>query len=392
MSTSVSSDPSHIRAAPPGAGVSILARHWTAGRALLRVSGEERSWGAGHEEDAALHAELLARAIEDGDDATAQRQRGLLELREALERTSHLNVHAKDVLCAAGEPPRLTLDHPAAEATHELLRPGAPDCACNESYYTRVVDDENLPAIVRAIACRLREAHQQLAARTQAHHWARGLIQPAGGDSEDGGDDGNTSMLRRGAVILDTETTDLHGALVEVAVLDAATGQVVLNTLVNPHRPIAPAAQAVHGISDADVAGAPDLADVWPRLLTVLAGRQVLAWNATYDAQVLTQAAAESGLPWPNELSTDAAHGHLDHVTGLPPTWRCLMHTDAAFRMSQRWHALRGTHRAIGDCRAALQRLRELAAPGASRTPHRVPAPLSTRRPKPTTTTPESQR
>ncbi|NAZ86465.1 3'-5' exonuclease [Kineococcus sp. T90] len=199
-------------------------------------------------------------------------------------------------------------------------------------------------------------------------------------------------MVRRGAVLLDTETTDLHGALVELAVLDAATGKVLLNTLVNPHSPIAAAAQVVHGISDADVAGAPDLAEVWPQLLTALAGRQVLAWNATYDAQVLTQAATDAGLPWPSELSTDAPRGHLDPVTGLPPAWRCLMRTDAAFRMSQRWHALRGTHRAIGDCRAALQRLRVLAAPGASRTPHRVPAPLSTRRPKPTTTTPESQR
>ncbi|WP_432524004.1 exonuclease domain-containing protein [Kineococcus sp. SYSU DK006] len=363
-------------------GAHVLRRHWRTGRVLLSAAQDERAWGVEEDEAEELHRELLARALVEGDRAGAQQHQGLLQLRRALRQVEHLDVHHRAALCAPGELPRLTVDHPAVEATHEVLRRGAPDCACNESYYSRVVDDEALPAIVRAIAWRLREAHQQLAARAQAHHWARSLIQPVDASGADG-----TTTPRCGAVILDTETHELHGAVIELAVLDAATGQVLLNTLVNPHRPIAPAAQAVHGISDADVAGAPDLAEVWPQLLTFLARRQVLAWNATYDAQVLTQAATDAGLPWPSELSTDAARGHLDPVTGLPPAWRCLMRTDAAFRMSQRWHALRGNHRAIGDCRAALQRLHELAAPGASRTPHRVPAPVPARRPKATGST-----
>lgn len=42
-------------------------------------------------------------------------------------------------------------------------------------------------------------------------------------------------MLRLGSArILDVETTGLNGAVVEIAIIDAATGQTLLATLVNP--------------------------------------------------------------------------------------------------------------------------------------------------------------
>ena len=64
-------------------------------------------------------------------------------------------------------------------------------------------------------------------------------------------------MLRPGrAVILDVETTDLHGRVCELAVIDT-NGATLFDTLVNPGCPISPAATAVHGIIDADVTSAP---------------------------------------------------------------------------------------------------------------------------------------
>ncbi|QTJ70153.1 hypothetical protein HYG77_31660 (plasmid) [Rhodococcus sp. ZPP] len=62
-------------------------------------------------------------------------------------------------------------------------------------------------------------------------------------------------MLRPGrAMVCDVESTDFDGAIVEIAVIDAATGAVLLDTLVDPGAvPIHPAVAAVHGISaDAD--------------------------------------------------------------------------------------------------------------------------------------------
>ena len=45
------------------------------------------------------------------------------------------------------------------------------------------------------------------------------------------------------AVILDTETTDLDGYVVEIAVVDAATGDVLLDTFGQPGCPVEPGAR-----------------------------------------------------------------------------------------------------------------------------------------------------
>lgn len=85
------------------------------------------------------------------------------------------------------------------------------------------------------------------------------------------------------AVILDTETTDLYGAVIEIAVIDACTGKTLLGTLVNPGDVrITEGAFAVHGITESQVIapGVPDWPTVYKRLLRVTKDRTVLAYNA----------------------------------------------------------------------------------------------------------------
>jgi hypothetical protein len=80
------------------------------------------------------------------------------------------------------------------------------------------------------------------------------------------------AMLEPGrAVILDTETTDLHGSICEIAVIDACTGKTLLDTLVDPGVPIEAGAFAVHGITESEVTapGVPDWPTVYKRLLRV---------------------------------------------------------------------------------------------------------------------------
>src|SRR5664279_4813752 len=66
----------------------------------------------------------------------------------------------------------------------------------------------------------------------QAITWARTMLKP------------------HHAVVIDCETTDLPGAICEVAVVDTR-GRSLLSTLVNPRRPISAAATRVHNITDA---------------------------------------------------------------------------------------------------------------------------------------------
>jgi hypothetical protein len=151
------------------------------------------------------------------------------------------------------------------------------------------------------------------------------------------------------AVILDTETTDLDGYVVEVAVVDAATGATLLDTLVDPGCPIQPGAQAVHGITAADVAGAPPLSEVLPELLTVTRGRTVLAYNAAFDAGVIARHTSRDQLD----------PGHLAEAG----RWACLMGRRSAWALRYRWLPLGGGHRALGDCQTAYHLLCAMTAP-----------------------------
>lgn len=89
-------------------------------------------------------------------------------------------------------------------------------------------------------------------------------------------------------LFLDTETTgiDRTARMVEVSVVDQ-DGNVVLDTLVNPGIPIPAGATAVHGISDHDVHDAPSHEQVRQDILELVCGREVVIFNAEYDAAVL---------------------------------------------------------------------------------------------------------
>ncbi|NNJ62073.1 MAG: 3'-5' exonuclease [Dactylosporangium sp.] len=177
-------------------------------------------------------------------------------------------------------------------------------------------------ALVEQIAETAEQTREYLATEYEATAaWARAMLQPAV------------------AVILDTETAKLFGAIVEIAVIDVATGTTLLDTLVNPGIPIQPAARAVHGIADADVAGAPTWADLLPQALEATADRRVLSYNATYDLKVVRADCAR----------TNVDPGHL----GDTSRWDCIMRRRSASARSRRWLPLGGSHRALGDAHAA---------------------------------------
>jgi DNA polymerase-3 subunit epsilon len=98
-------------------------------------------------------------------------------------------------------------------------------------------------------------------------------------------------------IFLDTETTGLgqQDAIVEVAAI-GADGTVLLDTLVEPLAPIGEKAQAIHGIGDTDLKGAPSLAEVATRLRQCLEmADQVWAYNADFDRRLIWQSAALAG-------------------------------------------------------------------------------------------------
>ena len=69
-------------------------------------------------------------------------------------------------------------------------------------------------------------------------------------------------MLR----VIDTETCDLQGGIVEVASVDVVDGKIVnpMSHLVRPDRPISPQAMAIHRITESMVADKPWIEEIIP--------------------------------------------------------------------------------------------------------------------------------
>lgn len=156
--------------------------------------------------------------------------------------------------------------------------------------------------------------------------------------------------------ILDTETTGLDGTaeVVELSVV-SAQGTILFDSLIRPQAPIPAAATAIHSLDDRAVAHAPTLAQVYERLVALLAGQIVVVYNAAFDRRVLQQSGARWRLP-----------------ALRPVAWHCAMQEYARFsgawnaeKGAYRWHKLEGgDHTALGDCWATWALIRAMAEEG----------------------------
>jgi DNA polymerase-3 subunit epsilon len=159
-----------------------------------------------------------------------------------------------------------------------------------------------------------------------------------------------------GLVILDTETTGLGPTdeIAEIAVIDGA-GEVLIDTLVKPTRPIPVAAWNIHGIADADVASAPTMADLWSHILAAVAGRQLVIYNAAYDLTILDQSCMARDMPDLNLDQLVTVHCAMRQYAAFVGEWN-------EYHGNYRWQRLPGgDHSALGDARATLDLLRQMA-------------------------------
>jgi hypothetical protein len=179
-----------------------------------------------------------------------------------------------------------------------------------------------------------------------------------------------TVLADPATVILDTETTGLHdeARIVDLAVITAA-GDVLLESLVNPGEPIPAEATGIHGITDVQVADAPRFADILVQLTAALDGRRCLIYNKPYDVARLR-----------HELTVHYQQaGHADPQASAAAWLDMMQFEDVMIPYSDwvgdwseyggnySWQPLYGgDHRALSDCRAVVERLREMAA-GAAR-------------------------
>ena len=95
-------------------------------------------------------------------------------------------------------------------------------------------------------------------------------------------------------VVVDFETTGRDSQtdrVIEVGLVTFEKGTVSSreSLLVNPGIAVPEESRAVHGITDEELAGAPDFASVMPRVLDLLQGKLPVAYNASFDRGFLLE-------------------------------------------------------------------------------------------------------
>lgn len=156
-------------------------------------------------------------------------------------------------------------------------------------------------------------------------------------------------------LVLDLETTGLdvrRDRVVSVGALPGQGAQIhqdeVLDFFVHPERPIPPRSTAIHGITDAMVAGALAFVGAFPKLSAMLTGRVVVGHNIGFDLAILRGECKRVGLDWADPVALDIVR----LAAALDPRERDL----TLDGMAARWGiSVSGRHTALGDARMAAE-------------------------------------
>jgi DNA polymerase III subunit epsilon len=101
--------------------------------------------------------------------------------------------------------------------------------------------------------------------------------------------------------VVDVETTGLHpngDRIIEIAVIRVDPGsqpRIVLDTLVNPNRPVS--ATEIHGITDADVKDAPSFQDIASVVAVAMSGCVFASFNVYFDARFVGAELQRAAIP-----------------------------------------------------------------------------------------------
>lgn len=148
-------------------------------------------------------------------------------------------------------------------------------------------------------------------------------------------------------IVVDLETTGLYKGMdriVEVAALRFRKGEYVDKyvTLVNPECKIPKPAMDVHGISDADVIGAPTIQTIMPELLSYLGTSVLVGHNANFDIGFIEVWARRCGYkPQWNYIDTVSVAKKM--LPGLPNYKQTTILQHIGFNQDE-------YHRAEADC------------------------------------------
>lgn len=107
-------------------------------------------------------------------------------------------------------------------------------------------------------------------------------------------------------VVIDTETVDLNRAVIQIALVDVATAEVLYTSRVYSDEPIADAAFQKHGLLFEDIKDAPSFEGVAKQIAPLLQGKKWTAFNRTFDQTCLQYSSKGATGEWFDWIATSA--------------------------------------------------------------------------------------
>jgi DNA polymerase-3 subunit epsilon len=170
-------------------------------------------------------------------------------------------------------------------------------------------------------------------------------------------------VLAQTPVVIDTETTglDKEAEIVEICVSDHL-GNVLLNTLVRPTKPIPADAMKIHHITNEMVKTAPPWPVIWPTLRSLIISKPLAIYNADFDMRMMRQTHGRYRLVWKDAFRSFCIMKCFAEFIG---EWD-------PYKRSYRYHSLDNagkrlkvnipnSHRAVDDTLLALEVLKAIA-------------------------------
>ncbi len=173
------------------------------------------------------------------------------------------------------------------------------------------------------------------------------------------------ALISRDPIILDTETTGLGGedVIIEIAVVDIR-GNVILDTLINPSKPVPSEATRIHGLRNEDLQEAPTFDIVWRKSLeNMFKRRTVCAYNVDFDIRMIRQTLKVYGMSFPSSVKIECIMKLFAEMRG---EWDFQRNHYRWFKLEEAAKILgiaidMGLHRALADAMLAKEVLLKMA-------------------------------
>lgn len=153
------------------------------------------------------------------------------------------------------------------------------------------------------------------------------------------------------ALILDTETSDLNGEILELTMINLR-GETVYNGRFRPTTPIHWKAARVHGLTEEILADEPGFSEEYDTIKALLEDQTVLIYNAAFDVPMVRRTCEL----YNRQPITFKGHCVMLQYAAFVGEWN-------DYYGNYRWQRLpEGDHSALGDCLATLDILKKMAA------------------------------